>query len=191
VSRPRRRVVLIGAITVFATACATKKPAAQVAAPEPTQPSATGTSKYAFVFDPANPALKLDADVKFMRPVPLGALALPVYPADALAAGDGPHLEFVRIVIDEHGDVSRVEDSPLGASDGGPHAAAFRHAVDQAVRTWRFGPGALLKVAPGNDLDGDGKADYSITTSTEIVSVYYDVKFTFEIVDGKGVVRKE
>jgi hypothetical protein len=49
----------------------------------------------------------------------------------------------------------------------------------------------LSKVAPGNDLDGDGTADYVVATAHERVPVYYDVKFTFEIVDGRGIVRSE
>jgi hypothetical protein len=179
----------LGASAILAAACTAKQPPAPTPKPQP--PAREGSSKYSFIFDPANPALNLPEDVKFMRPSARGSLAFPVYPADALGAGDGPHCEIVRIVIDDHGSVTKVDDSPLGASDGGPYATEFRTSVEQAVRTWQFLPGALQKVAPGNDLDGDGKPDYTVTTSTEIVSVYYDVKFTFEIVDGKGVVRKE
>ena len=125
---------------------------------------------YSFVFDPSNPALGLPEDVKFNRPAPR---------------------ELVRIVIDTHGNVSEVSDSPLGTSDDGPHAAEFRAAVDAAVRTWRFTPGALLKVEPGHDLDGDGKSDYTVATAIDVVPVYYDVRFTFEVVEGKGVVKRE
>ena len=41
---------------------------------------------------------------------------------------------------------------------------------------------------PTQDLDADGKPDYRIVTLSEVVSVYYDIRFTFEIVDGKRVV---
>ena len=37
------------------------------------------------------------------------------------------------------------------------------------------------------DKDGDGKPDYKIMTEAELVPVYYGVRFTFEIVAGKGV----
>jgi hypothetical protein len=87
--------------------------------------------------------------------------------------------------------VVNVVDSPLGSSDGGPHASDFRKAVVDAVHAWQFTPGVLRRVEPGHDLDGDGKPDYNVTTSYDLVPVYYDVKFTFEIVQGKGVVRKE
>jgi predicted small lipoprotein YifL len=159
------------------------------APPGPAPP--TGVSSYKFIVDAANPANNLPEDVKFRRPQPLDQRTLPIYPADALAAHDGPHRELVRIVIDDHGSVSQVGDSPLGASDGGLYAAAFREAVDTAVRRWRFAPGALYKTEPGHDLDNDGKPDYQVATSIDVVPVYYDIRFTFEIVDGKGVVTKE
>lgn len=179
------------ATLVLCVSCAAKKPAAPVAPQPPPSPSPAGTATYSFVFDPANPALGLAEDVKFNRPLPRETLKLPDYPGDALAAGDGPHRELVRIIIDRQGHVTEVGDSPLGTSDGGLHAASFRAAVDSAVRTWSFAPGALLHVEPGNDLDGDGKPDYTVAKSIDIVPVYYDVRFTFQIVDGKGVVTKE
>ena len=131
----------------------------------------------------------LPEDVQFSRPRPTETTTLPNYPGRALAAHDGPHREIVRIVIDTHGIVSQVGDSPLGQSDGGRFAADYRRAVDDAVRTWRYQAGALLHVVPGHDLDGDGKPDYKVVTSWDVVAVYYDIRFTFEIVDGKGVVR--
>jgi hypothetical protein len=142
--------------------CASKHPAMPLAAPPPAGPE--GKAAYSFVFDPANPAL---------------------------AAGDGPHRELVRVIIDDHGHVAHVADSPLGSSDGGPHASDFRKAVEDAVHAWQFTPGVLRRVEPGHDLDGDGKPDYAVTTSYDLIPVYYDVKFTFEIVRGQGVVRKE
>jgi len=115
---------------------------------------------------------------------------LPKYPERALGAHDGPHRELVRIVIDSAGSVGQVLDSPMGPSDGGPFAAEFRRAVDDAVRTWQFRPGVLQHVKDGADKDGDGKADYKVMTSWDPVAVYYDIRFTFEIVEGKGVVRQ-
>ena len=92
-------------------------------------------------------------------------------------------------MIDTHGTVSQVGDSPMGQSDGGPFAEDYRRAVDDAVRTWRYQPGVLQHVVPGHDLDADGKPDYKVVTSWDVVAVYYDIRFTFEIVDGKGVVK--
>ena len=173
-------------ITLAAAGCAHKKPVTTTT-PAPSLPE--GKTTYSYIFDPSNPALGLPEDVQFSRPRPTETTTLPKYPERALAAHDGPHREIVRIVIDTHGVVSQVLDSPMGQSDGGPFAEDYRRAVDEAVRTWRYQPGALQHVAPGNDLDGDGKPDYKVVTSWDLVAVYYDIRFTFEIVEGKGVVK--
>jgi hypothetical protein len=177
---------VISALAVALAGCAAKKPVAPITPPPP---SPEGKSSYSFIFDPANPALGLPEDVQFDRPKPVDTATLPVYPERALAAHDAPHRESVRIVIDTHGNVDHVLDSPMERSDGGPFAADYRRAVDDALRTWRYLPGALQHVAPGHDLDGDGKPDYKVMTSSDPVAVYYDIRFTFEIVDGKGVVK--
>ena len=175
----------IGALISATTDCAPNMRPAQVAPPPP---SAEGKTTYSYIFDPANPALDLPADVQFMRPMALETKTLPVYPAAALAAHDTPHREVVRIVIDDRGSVGQVADSPMEQSDGGPFAADYRRAVDAAVRTWRFRPGVLEHVRDGEDKDGDGKADYKVMTSWDPVAVYYDIRFKFEILDGKGIV---
>ena len=173
-------------IALLATGCAHKKLVATTA-PAPVSPE--GKTSYSYIFDPANPALGLPEDVQFSRPRPEDTTALPKYPERALAAHDGLHREIVRIVIDTHGIVSQVLDSPMGQSDGGPFAEDYRRSVDDAVRTWRYQPGALQHVVPGNDLDADGKPDCKVVTSWDLVAVYDHIRFTFEIVDGKGVVK--
>lgn len=173
------------AFAFFAASCVAKKPVAPIAPPSQLP---KGNTTYSYIFDPANPALGLPKDVEFARPWPVETAKLPVYPERALSARDGPHREIVRIVIDTHGTVDQVLDSPVGRSDGGPFAADYRHAVDDAVRTWRYLPGALRHVTDGEDKDGDGKPDYKIMTSSDPVAVYYDIRFTFEIVEGKGIV---
>ena len=171
---------------LLAAACAQKKPAPAFVPPPPPP---EGKTKYSYIFDPGNPALGLPEDVQFIRPFPQDTKTLPKYPENALAAHDGPHREVVRFIIDTHGSVDKVVDSPVEASDGGPYAADYRRAVEEALRTWRYEPGVFRHVKPGEDKDGDGKSDYKVMTSSEIVPVYYDVRFTFEIVDGMGVVR--
>lgn len=186
--RETLRVLGVFAVLIaLAAGCAAKRPPEPAPAPPPS-PADVGASKATYIFDPANPALHLDADVKFTRPFPDAKNALPPYPERPLREHAGTHREVVRIVIDTKGDVTQVMDSPVERSDGGPYAADFRSAVETAVRTWRYSSGIMMKVAPGKDLDGDGKVDYTVTTSTERVAVYYDVRFTFEIVNGAGVV---
>jgi len=129
--------------------------------------------------------------VKFDRPDPIDTHTLPVYPARAFADRFGPHREVVRFVVDTKGHVTEVHDSPLAASDRDAYSEEFRRAVEEAVHRWEFSPGSLRHVEDGHDVDGDGKPDYVMTRSWELVPVYFDVRFTFEIVEGKGVVRRE
>ncbi len=179
--------LVLGALVVASAGCASKKPAAR---PAPAVALPEGQSRYSYIFDPGNPALGLPEDVQFRRPMPKETKTLPKYPENALAARDGPHREVVRFIIDTHGNVDKIVDSPMESSDGGPFGADYRGAVEEALRSWRFEPGVFQHVKPGEDKDGDGKPDYKIMTSWDLVPVYYDVRFTFEIVDGKGVVRR-
>jgi hypothetical protein len=173
-------------LTFFVSGCAAKRP---MPTTTPAAPSPEGKTSYSFIFDRANPALHLQADEQFVRPLPVDTKTLPIYPERALAAQDGTHREVVRIVIDVHGNVDRVLDSPVGTSDGGPFAEDYRRAVEAAVRAWRFQPGVFRHFTGGPDKDGDGKPDYKIMTSSDPVAVYYDLRFTFEIVAGRGVSR--
>ena len=173
-------------VALLSIGCVPKKPIAPIGPPPP---SPEGKTRFNYIFDPGNPALGLPEDVQFRRPMPKEAKTLPRYPENALAARDSPHREVVRFIIDTHGLVERIVDSPMEPSDGGPFAADYRRAVEEALRTWRFEPGVFQHVKNGDDKDGDGKADYKIMTSWERVPVYYDVRFTFEILDGKGVVK--
>jgi hypothetical protein len=178
--------LVAGALVVVMAGCVAKKP---MPAAAPPLPLPEGKSRYSYIFDPGNPALGLPEDVQFRRPMPKETKTLPRYPENALAARNGPHHEVVRFVIDTRGNVDKIVDSPIESSDGGPFAADYRRAVEAALRDWRFEPGVFQHVKPGEDKDGDGKPDYKIMTSWDLVPVYYDVRFTFEIVDGKGVVR--
>jgi hypothetical protein len=68
VNPARRRIVLIGTIALFAVACAKKKPPVLIWIPAPAAPAAAeGTSTYAFVFDPSNPARGHAEDIQFNR----------------------------------------------------------------------------------------------------------------------------
>ena len=95
----------------------------------------------------------------------------------------------VRIVIDTEGRVSSVADSQLAPSTAGVFAADFREAVETAVRRWRFLPGHIDQLENGDDVDDDGKADYVRIVQRDLVPVFYDVRFDFEIVDGRGRVN--
>jgi TonB family protein len=189
-----RRLVLILA-TLPTVACA-HVPQRASAPPTPAPPAARvadasrdGKVGYRFLFEPATRVEATEGDrTEFHNPAPLDKLALPAYPADALASG-ATGTVVVRIVIDDEGRVIAVGDSPKEASSAGPFAAALRDAVDRTVRGWPFSPGRVEVVEDGKDLDGDGKPDYSRIVKQEYVKVFYDVRFDFTIENGKGAVR--
>lgn len=169
---------------LLAAACAPKPAPSASPAPDP----AVGASSWRVLADPDAAKPELEEGEVFEGPLPEETLAVPEYPADALAARAGPALVAVRIFIGPDGSVVRVEDSPLLASSAGPFAASFRGAVDRTARAWRFRPGAITATVDGTDVDGDGKPDYRIQTAWDPVTVYYDIRFDFSIVEGKGLV---
>ena len=183
-----RRTIFAIASLLFGVHCA--KAPAPATTPAVASDPIRGSATYSFLFDPSGGSLSLGDDEQFVRPSPIGTLSPPEYPERPLAASAGAATIAVRIVIGPEGNVVQVGDSPMLASTPGLWAAEFRGAVERAVRAWRFTPGEIRKTKPGNDLDGDGKADYKVMIDSDTVPVYYDVRFDFEIVDGKGTVRR-
>ena len=180
----RSLAALLGGVVLLAASCAPKPAPSTTPASNP----AVGSSSWRVLADPDAAKPDLEEGEAFERPLPAARLALPEYPADALAAKAGAAVVAVRIFIGPDGTVVRVEDSPLLASSAGPFAASFRGAVDRTARSWRFRPGAITKSVDGTDVDGDGKPDYRVQTAWDPVTVYYDIRFDFSIVEGKGIV---
>ena len=149
----------------------------------------SGSVGVSFLTAPETRGPTLAEHQEFIEPRPV-AMPLPAFPADALAAGAPPATVVVRIVLGTDGHVAQVTDSPLAASTTGPYAASFRAAVEAALAGWDFHPGFIDTVKDGLDLDGDGKADYTILLRHQEVPVTYDVGFEFRIVDGDGVVMQ-
>jgi len=154
----------------------------------PNAPGLHGRATSRFVFDPKNPALTLPADTELRPPEPRSDNRTPEYPSAALAAGAGGFAGF-RFVVGTDGAVGTLGRSPLVPEMEGAFAEEFRASAVAAVVTWRFEPAVLLRTEDGNDLDGDGKPDYRRATSMELVPVYLDIRFDFEIVHGRGSVR--
>jgi len=126
-----------------------------------------------------------DAGETFHAPQPVDT-PLPSYPIGALMERAAPARIAVRIVIGRDGRVEKISDSPVEPSSAGPFAAEFSAAVENALRQWRFVPAMYRRLRPGGDLDGDGIPDWQDATESRAVEVYYDLRFTFEIVDGEG-----
>ncbi|HEU4401128.1 MAG TPA: hypothetical protein VFT43_03410 [Candidatus Polarisedimenticolia bacterium] len=124
----------------------------------------------------------------FMAPVPLEA-PLPEYPKKALVKDAAPVSLVVRIIIYEDGVVHEVLDSPSDQRAAADHREVFREAVEAAVRSWRFRPAIIRTMAEGEDLDHDGKVDYTVTAAEKPVRSYLDLRFTFEVERGGGRVQ--
>lgn len=153
--------------------------------PAPEGPSASGRVGFQFIANPTAGVAQVEHQ-EFVTPTPQRALTPPEYPAGPLLA-NAPHYSVaIRIVIDTDGHVTSVVDSPLQASTAGPFASDFRAAVESAVHRWRFQPGHIDQLEEGDDVDGDGKPDYVRVVKRDPVSVFYDVRFDFEIVAGRA-----
>ncbi len=156
--------------------------------PRPEPDSVRGKASFTIIPDPG-PAPELPKDREFVRPQAIGQLATPVYPEAALAAKFGRTSVVVRIVIGTEGAVTEIGESPNGVPTAGLYAREFRAAVEDAVHKWKFEPAALRQFEDGADLNGDGKPDFKRLVWSQVVPVYIDVRFDFEIVNGKGQVK--
>lgn len=154
------------------------------------EPGASRRADVAFQFlqDPGRVVPRLAENQDFMAPVPLDT-PLPQYPQGAQAEASAPVTLVVRIVVGEEGTVRKVVESPLAGPTSRDIAGSFRAAVEDAVRGWTFVPAAIRTVAPGEDLDHDSKPDYTVLVDSTRVPAYMDVRFRFEMVEGKGRVR--
>lgn len=179
--------VAVSVCLLIATGCAGRR------GPEPPEETAPlrGQSSFDFLRDAASSDTTPPEDQELRPPVIAEELAQPVYPTEALSAGAGPSIVAVRILVDTQGLVSEVADSPRLASTPGPHAAVFRGAVEEVLTQWRFQPAEWRRYEPGEDLDGDGVADYRRVVESRVVTFYIDVRFDFEIVDGQGRVTSD
>ena len=148
-----------------------------------------GEVAYEVLPDPAAPHPDLPEGYQIAPPrLRAGSGRLPEYPPRALTARYGDAVSLVRIVVSSEGAVSSMQSSPLGASTGGPFAPEFEAAVREAVASWQFVPATVSRLDPGPDEDGDGVPDFRYRVESETIPYYIDLRFRFEIIDGKGEV---
>lgn len=174
-------LLLLPALTA---GCAARKAVVQPSVPPADDPD-RGKSSMAFLRDPHAEPPKLGPNERFEPPRPFEELRLPEYPPDALDAGEPPASLFLRITIGASGRVELIEDSPLGTTSPGPFAEQFRWAAIRAIRAWRFSPGRINRLIPPRP----GDEDVERVESGPPVDIYYDVRFDFHIVNGKGQVK--
>jgi outer membrane biosynthesis protein TonB len=109
---------------------------------------------------------------------------LPEYPAYALRAGCRDGEVPVRVFIDTDGNVAAQQDVPRRPLPSDECHMAFRAAVQGAVKDWKFAPAFRQRPVPGPD----PRAPIMRWEQTP-VTIYLDFEFSFQIVQGKGVVR--
>lgn len=141
-----------------------------------------------FLPDPNSPKLTLSPQQTFTVPLPL-EMPLPVYPQKALVSETVPVTLVARIIVEEDGTVREVHESPLGEQLERGVGEPFWTAVEQAVRAWRFTPATIRTFEEGPDIDGDGTLDYGMLVEARPVRAYLDLRFKFEVVDGRGRVQ--
>lgn len=134
-----------------------------------------------FLADPVPPEQTLDETHEFV-PASLLLMPTPVYPPTALAGGEPSALVAVRLSVNAAGVVEDVTDSPRLVPYSGRFASEFRHAVENAVRRWRFTSARIQTLGPA------GPDSERTVTVTRRVPTYLDFAFRFNVVEGKGVV---
>ncbi|MCU0303042.1 MAG: energy transducer TonB [Thermoanaerobaculales bacterium] len=187
---PRRAkgLGIIAALTVAFFGCAS---APDLDETEPPASSRRGLVSYEQVVDPAAVRPVAEVGHEYLRPRLEAGFTLPAYPEPA-RAGDAPLTEVVvRVVIAADGSVEGVRPSPLAAEPPNDWSPIFFEAVRAAVSDWRYDPCQLRRLENGPDRDGDGRPDYTVVVDSTPVSVYLDLRFRFEIVDGVGEVSMD
>ena len=180
-------VVLLVAQTI---SCAhrTQPPSGEVSGrpPVPKQaPPAEGGVAIRFLADPSPATMKLPETQEF-APATAWSMPVPAFPTVALVEGLPVYTIAVRILVSDSGAVYGVVDSPKLSSTSGQFTAAFREAVEAAVRRWAFSAARVDTV--GERLPGQSPSDPAPLLSSRYVPTFLDFAFEFRVSEGRGVV---
>jgi hypothetical protein len=150
----------------------------------------SGVVSYEVVRDPNARVVQIGAHQEYTAPSPSAGLTLPAYPHDLLPLALPAVTVLVRAVIDEEGGVVAAIPSPLGKGEDDPLQIRFQEATVAAVKDWTFEPARIRSFRPSEDRDGDGRPDYEILDAETYPKVFLDLRFVFEVLEGKGIVRQ-
>lgn len=150
---------------------------------------ASGEVSAKLVADPNAPTVQLGPNEQFLAPHLRPENPRPVYPAQLIALHLPPHTVSLRVTFDEEGSAWKVERSPIAESTDDPYRDAFETAVKETLMRWKVQPPRIRKFRDGPDSDGDGKADYRIMTAQQTLKTFFDLSFSFEVVNGQPVVK--
>ncbi len=138
---------------------------------------------------PDSPEVQLGPGEEYVSPQLASGNPQPKYPVELVTRQLPPHTVVVRVTFDERGRVFDIAPSPVGASTHDEHETAFEGAVRDALQQWKCWPASIRKFRNGPDTDGDGKPDYRILVSQRVLKAFFDISFSFEIVNGQPVVK--
>jgi len=109
---------------------------------------------------------------------------MPAVPQELVVAAPVSTTVAVRITVGTDGRVSRVRPSPVSTSNAGPWLDLLLDAVRNAATKWRFVPARERTLSDGPDRDHDGRPDWQNVVTDRAIAVYFDARFTFEVVEG-------
>ena len=177
-------VVWATSILLAAVGCRTTVPVEV-----PPASSLQGRTTYEAVLEPGSAAAKLAAQREYIPAAPAGDNQPPVYPEELLNLGLPPQKIVLRLFLDERGRISGIRPSDVASDVHEKHRDAFEASIRSAVETWRFSP-AMRRVFVDSPDDGSGLPPYRVLKSETPTQTYFDIRFTFEVRDGRGVVSE-
>lgn len=177
-------------LLLFAASCRTPTAATLSSHEVATIAPAEGGVSAKLIVDPDAPSVQLQPGEEFVHPRLLGSNSLPVYPADLVPLHLRPHTVVLRVTFDDIGHAVEIAKSPVAESTGDEYTAKFEAATREALQTWRCFPAKIRRFHPGPDYDGDGKSDYRIMDFECTLRAFFDISFSFEIVNGQPVVKQ-
>jgi hypothetical protein len=178
------RLACLGA-ALSVSACRTAIPSHT---PPERTPSLSGTGRYEAVPGPSEDASRQVSQRLFIPAEPDDANDPPAYPERLLRLHLPAQRIVVRIALDEHGKVTTVETNVAASEADSQYRPAFEDAIRIAVASWHF-KAATERTFVNSPDDGSGKPAYKVLKSETAVPTWFDIRFIFEVADGKGVLR--
>lgn len=111
---------------------------------------------------------------------------MPSVPPALMAAAPVHATVAVRITVGANGRVLRVKPSPAASSHAGPWLDLLLDSIRQAAAQWKYRPARERTLSDGPDRDHDGRPDWQNVVSDRAIAVYFDARFTFEVVNGSS-----
>jgi hypothetical protein len=184
VKQHARCVVWTAGALLVAIGCRTARPSKA-----PTTATLEGRASYEAVPDPDATASKLIPQLDYIPAAPAEGNRPPVYPEELVTLGLPPQKIVLRLVVDEQGQIADIRPSRFSSEVDRTYRDAFEGAIRKAVEKWRFRPARRRTFVDSPD-DGSGQPPYQVLKSESPAPTYFDVRFVFEVHEGKGVVRE-